>query len=125
MYKNPRVALFSSAFKVELIVHTKQQYYVHYCHKICGDCLQKSLRCPICEKTSDFNFSKHTKYIFDTSITKNIEICSLHDFHDIFQGLESFLQFFFNKNKKTRLFHTNVHWFKKGFFNNLFSSNST
>jgi hypothetical protein len=43
-------------------------------------------------KISKLNFSKHTKYIFDTSIIKDIEIWSLHDFHDTFQGLESFLQ---------------------------------
>ena len=77
-----------AAFRVELTVYTKQKYYIYYCHKICGDCLQKSLRCPICEKISKVNFSKNTKYIFDTSITNDIEIWSLQDFHDIFQGLK-------------------------------------
>ena len=39
------------------------------------------------------------KCIFNTSITKDIEIWSLHDFHDNFQGLESVLQKRSEKNK--------------------------
>ena len=40
------------------------------------------------------------KYIFDTSITKDIEIWSLHNFHDNFQGLECVLQKRSEKDKK-------------------------
>lgn len=80
------------ASRVELPIHTKQQYYVHYCHKICGACLKKTSRCPICENLLNLDFLKHTKYIFDTSITKDIEITTLQDFHDTFHRLQIFLQ---------------------------------
>ena len=91
------------ASRVDLPPHTQQQYYVHYCHKICGDCLQKSSRCPVCENIENLDFSKHTKYIYDTCITKDIEINSLQDFHDTFQKLQFFLQ---KKSEKKCLFHT-------------------
>ena len=108
--------------RVELTVHTKQQYYVYYCHKICGDCMQRSLRCSICKKISNLHFSEHTKYIFDTSINKDTEIWSLYDFHDIFQELEIFLT---KKKRVPFIQNTSMYIGAKKILNYLFSRNST
>ena len=68
----------------------KQQIYIHYCHKLCQECVQNF--CYICEPAREPNFGMHTKFLFDTSIIIDIEIGRLEDFHQTFHGLGKFFK---------------------------------
>jgi hypothetical protein len=76
----------------------KQQYYIKFCHKICGECLERlhlkysdHIVCPICEKTPNFNYLTHTRWIFNMSISRGYKIQNFQEFHDIYGGFQAFL----------------------------------
>ena len=93
----------------ELSILEKQQVYVNSCHRVCKVCLDKLVTenpnricCPICTRKKDVDFSNHTKYVFDMSISQGFEIDSLMEFHDLFDNFTNFFKQS-SKSKKNNL----------------------
>ena len=75
----------------------KQQYYISFCHKVCRDCLGTIyyecldfIKCPVYEAKQDIDYVKHTRWIFNLSISQRFKIQNFKEFHDIYGGLQIF-----------------------------------
>ena len=79
---------------IELDILNKQQYYVHFCHKLCEECLNypNSLKWPSCDDNQSIDFEIHTKWVFNLPISQEFKIQTLEEFHDVYKQFDTYME---------------------------------
>ena len=91
-----KIIFYDKPFEdIEIEVSSKQQYFIHYCHKICPDCMNNlyvqnstHIQCSECEEETIYDFS-YCKELMNMCLCTSFNIHDFKDFHDIYKGLES------------------------------------
>jgi len=99
--KTLKCAYFKTIFEekpyddIEIEVCLKQQYFIHYCHKICSSCLDNlyvqnstHIQCRECQEENIHDFS-YCHELMNMWLCTSFNIHDFKEFHDIYKGFES------------------------------------